>query len=352
MRRRILILSGVLLLLLSCVVAVRWRQSHEPVWQGKTVSEWFVEFRKARPRHRHAVTVFVPSGFKGGTNLLPQVAYSENIDELLRDPAANGLRALGTNAVPFLEAEVRRGDSLWARSYRSLLQTMPSGIRTHVPAAPPGRDAIRADAALALAALGTNGAAGIPAILEAYTEPIDAVRWEYGQSLKRLPTQPADFDAILAGFHGTNVVGAVATIRELEICTAAAARILTNAVFTGSMGQAQALLQLHYFRSQARVVLPALSLALKSSDRQTREGAARVLRTFGPDARGALPALIEALTDGDDELRYQSACAMEEMGTNALPAVDALIRATNDPSVMVQRAATRALGNLRRGRAE
>ena len=351
MRRRILILSGVLLLLLSCAVAVRWRQSHEPVWQGKTVSEWFVEFRKARPLHRHAVTIFRPAGFGGATNLVADVAYSENIDELLRDPAARALRALGTNAVPFLEAELRRGDSLWARSYRSLSQKMPAVIRQHAPAAPPRRDAIRADAALALAALGTNGARAIPTIVKAYTEPACFPRWEYGQSLRRLPTQPMDFDVLLAGFHGTNLTAALATIKDLEICTSAAARILTNVVLAGSIAS-EALLQLQYYRSQARVVLPALSLALKSSYAQTRVGAARVLRTFGPDAAGALPALTEALMDADEEVRYQSACAMEEMGTNALPAADALSQATNDPSIIVQRVAGRALRNLRSGPGE
>ena len=38
---------------------------------------------------------------------------------------------------------------------------------------------------------------------------------------------------------------------------------------------------------------------------------------------------------------------MEEMDTNAFPAADALRQATNDPGVMVQNAATRALRTLR-----
>jgi len=160
-----------------------------------------------------------------------------------------------------------------------------------------------------------------------------------------------DFDVLLAGFHGTNLTAALATIKDLEICTSAAARILTNVVLAGSIAS-EALLQLQYYRSQARVVLPALSLALKSSYAQTRVGAARVLRTFGPDAAGALPALTEALMDADEEVRYQSACAMEEMGTNALPAADALSQATNDPSIIVQRVAGRALRNLRSGPGE
>ena len=346
-RRSLLFSSGVLLLLiLICAAAMLWRGNRQPVWQGKTVGEWFVEFRNARLRHRHAIPVFLPLGFKGSTNLVSQVAYSENIDEWLRDPAARALRAFGTKAVPFLEAEVRRGDSLWARSYRSLLQKIPVGIRSHIPAAPPRRDGIRADAAFALAALGKDGAAAIPAIVQAYTEPTGLARWEYGQSLRRLPTQPEDFDALLAGFHGTNLPAAVATIKELEICTPTSARILTNAVRAGNI---VALLQLHYYRTQAKVVLPALSVALKSSNHEIQETAARVLRTFGPDAAGELPALAEALRTGHDELRYQSACAMEEMGTNALPAVRALIQATNDPSVMVQTVAARALRNFRRG---
>ena len=343
-RRSLLLASGVLLLLLLVgAVAIQWQRKRQPVWQGKTVGEWFVEFRKARPRHRHPITVWLHVPFGGTTNRVAQVAYSEHIDELLNDPAAKALREFGTNAVPFLEAEVRKGDSLWTRSYRRLLQKMPPGIRRHAPAASPPRYLIQQDAALALAALGKNGAAAVPAILEAYA---DAGHWEYLQSLSRLPTLPADLDAMLARFHGSNLHAAVTAVKALRIQTSMAARILTNAVLTGKMAS-EALLELHYHRAQAGIALPALSVALKSRDPQTRECAARVLRTFGPDAAGALPALTEALKSEDEELRYQSACAIEEMGTNALPAADALGQATNDPSAMVQRVATRALRNLR-----
>ena len=342
--RRVLVIAGALLLVFVSALTLHWRHSRQPVWEGKSVREWFAEFRRARPRYR--VQAFLPlSSGPTSTNLvrIGHLVTTENTRDLLHDPAAKALKAFGTNAVPFLAAEVRKRDSFWAKSYRNMWEKIPSGIRRYVPDPPPKRDPIRRDAALALAALGTNGAAGVPAILEAYAS--SRFNHDYVFSINRLPPNPAALDQMLSAVKGSNLLHRVKVIQELEIRTLQAARILTNAIHSG-ISVRDAVSELSYFRSHAKPVLPALTFALTSSDPEIRSLAARTLARFESDAAAALPELINALSSRDETLRYESVRVMEAMGTNALPALGALSLATQDPSLQVQRASKRVLGRM------
>jgi len=348
------IVSCFLLCLLAFWAALHWQRNRQVRFQGKTAPEWFVEFRKARPLCRRSLVnpLLVPLlRTRGATNLMSQVTYYEDLNLLFFHPAADGLRNLGSNAVPFLEAEVKRRDGPFAKGYTALFQRLPVGVRRHVPEPPQPRDPVQRDAALALSLLGKNADSAIPALLEAYERAPAYSKSDYIKSLDRLHVPSAAFDAMLLRYRQTNVAAGVVTIKALRIRSLMSAQLLTNAVLQGSI-PLEALNELMYHRSYVNMTLPALAASLKSSDQQVQESAVRVLRSFGSESVGALPELTETLKSKNDELRYQCVLTFEAMGAAALPAVPVLRQATNDSSTLVRSAAHRVLKLLSPGGSE
>jgi hypothetical protein len=276
-------------------------------------------------------------------------AYYDDIDGLLRDPTANALRAMDTNALPFLVAEFNRGDSAWAAGYRRFYWGLPLSLRKRAPSPPMPRESIRSDAALALAALGPAAIPAVPAIIEVFgTEPQLRRMPGLQESLRRLPRAPDAFDQVLQDLcRQRELMDAVQTVQDFHLISLEAARVLTNAVSsTNSAARTLAVRQFPRMRHHAALVLPALIAALGNSDTATRQSVATVLESFVAEAASALPALVSALRAEDGELRYLAARAIESMSTNAIPAVPALTAAINDTNVMVQRVAVRTLKNL------
>jgi HEAT repeats len=348
-RPRRLTIAAALLLLVGMGLFLCLRPRKEPTWQGKTYSQWFAEFRQAKVRRRQTSQswIMLPSSSKP----VLSAGYYDDIDGLLRDPAADALRAMGTNIVPLLVAEIRHEDSGLLQVYRKLYFKLPVPLKRVAPNPPAGRDEIRGDAALALAALRGDAGAAVPPLFQAFATAAPAARMQFQESLHRLPFDSTAFDAALQTLvKRGEIFFAVSTIARFGVWNPSTARVLTNAVFsTNAPASEVALGQLRYFRRYSAFVLPALRLALKSSNQQVRWAAATVLESYESDAAGALPELLDALKSEDDETRYRATRVLDSIGTNALAAAPALRAATNDSSVMVQRRATRALNNLKAG---
>jgi len=66
--------------------------------------------------------------------------------------------------------------------------------------------------------------------------------------------------------------------------------------------------------SEARVAIPALTLALKDEYDKVRRSAAGALGTFGPEAKATVPALTEALMQKDMQPRHFAARALVRIG--------------------------------------
>jgi HEAT repeats len=278
-----------------------WRSS-APHYQGKTSAEWYREFQKAASRH-FTIRVTTPSG----------PARALDLQALLRDPAANGLRALGTNAAVYLGREYAREDGRLARAYGQFYPRLPAPLKGFLPKPPVPRSYRRMEFGLALQALGPNAAAAAPSIITTLRSGDRFTFQNALTTLQRLEFDRHELDSLLEdwskqGRH-TNVARVVF---ELHVRTAVAARCLTAALGMG--------------------------------DRALRRSCIHELEQFGAAAAPAVPQLTAALKDPDDESRYAAACALEAVGSAAAPAVPALIQATNDTSVMVQRASARALG--------
>ncbi len=86
---------------------------------------------------------------------------------------------------------------------------------------------------------------------------------------------------------------------------------------------------------------------LKSSDPDTRRGAAKELGELGPDASEAVPALANALKDNDKFVRRFAAQSLAKMGDAAKPAREPLAAILKNPAEVreVQEAAAQALAN-------
>lgn len=325
------------------------RTRKEPTWQGKTYSQWFAEFRQAKMRHRQTTQSWMM--MPGSSKFTLATGYYDDIEGLLRDPSADALRAMGTNIVPFLVAEIRHEDSGLLKVYRSWYFKPSFPLKRFAPKPPVSRDEIRGDASLALAALRRDAAAAVPAVFQAFATATPMARIQFEESLRRLPFDSIAFDAALQTMvKRGETYPAVSAIARFGVWNPNTARILTNAVFSTNAPTTEAALgQLRYCRRYAALALPALRLALTSSNQQTRWSVASLLEAYGSDAAEALPDLIQASKSDDDEMRYRAVRAIESMGTNALAAALALAVATNDSSIIVRSRAARILQNLKEG---
>src|SRR5262245_43999686 len=99
-RRRLAIALCLLATVSVAVLYVRLKARKEPVWQGKTCSEWFAEFRRAKVRYRQAgiavvSQIIAPASGRGPPRFVWGTNYFDDTDRLMRDSAADGIRALG-----------------------------------------------------------------------------------------------------------------------------------------------------------------------------------------------------------------------------------------------------------------
>lgn len=274
--------------------------------------------------------------------------YIDDTDALLSDSSANALRKLGTNIIPVLTAEIRRGDPKWQPVYAQLFHKLPVSIRRIVPNPPVIRDEIRADAALALTLLRSEAAPAWPTIFEAFATASPFARHNFEESLRKIPVEPVVFDAAIDSLVRRGDLSlAVSVIGQFGAWRPNSMRVLTNAILSTNVVAAEAALsQLRYNRRFAPFVLPALRTAVTNSNLGLCVSVVNVLESYGEDASAALPELVVTLKSSDRELRYRAARAIENLGRNALPAVPALVAARSDSNEMVQRVVTRTLENL------
>ena len=90
----------------------------------------------------------------------------------------------------------------------------------------------------------------------------------------------------------------------------------------------------------AKIAIPALSLALRDNQGRVRWDAATALSLSGKDA---VPALIKALEEKDARARHATAYALGQMGPDAGAAVPALVRKLSDQDYAVRNSAAYSL---------
>ena len=305
MRKRARIVAlGVLVVAALWLTIWQVRRQHRVTFQGKTAEEWFREFCAAESHYG------VPQRYRfSGSNM---AFVTPDLGRWFRDPAADGLRGLGTNAALYLAREFRRDDPSWAPGYWKFFVKLPGPLKAMSPKPPVPRSYVRLQIASALQAMGADGAAAVPSLIEGLKGPDRSTRSIIMRTLRSLPRQPGAYDSVLDDLaRRAQFPAALEVVENLGIRTQKAGAILGEALAAG--------------------------------DLETRRRSVRQLRYLGPNAAFAIPALILTLTNGDSELRYSATSALADIGPAARSAVPALGRLANDSSEMVQHAAARAL---------
>jgi HEAT repeat protein len=372
--------------LLGWVIISRYAPA-PPVYGGKTVKAWALQYGASKPTNRAAAG---------------------------RAEAASALKALGSNAVPALVKLLGSSDSILRRAVWSHAGQLPAPLERFITRniRPLEAAELQRAAARALGLIGPEAAAATPALSRALRAKEADVRYEAGLALGRIGgsgvdklaaelTAPdpnvrypavvglgeaqADLNlavlALLEGLEdphdgvrvaaggslsklGTNVLPLV--IRELESGTPARRRAAARAVGIVRTDRANVLpglmklardpdpgLRLAGIGALGGQGLPsdrmieAFSNALTDSVPEVRLAALYPLVQLGGRAAPAVPNLTACLSDPSATVRLWAARTLGGIGSPARPAVGALTGLAADPDVSVQAAATQALASIR-----
>ncbi len=256
MRKRWLLLTCLVLAVGLAVfvwhtIRSEWLPS-EPMYQGKPLSAWLPHVLFEHPVGVH----FSPDHYK------------------------EALLAVGSPAVPFILAKLRKSDSALANRYRTLWPRVPPMLKRVLPKPNP-RDFSTWSAAAALICVGSNA---IPSLIDAMQDGNPAIRAAAGQAL--------------CGFAG----GALSTKD--------AARIFGRAIKdTDAEVRVYAAFALARIGPAASNSVPALIAALNSPEIghepgttfYVHAGAAAALGAIGGPATAAIPVLTRILPAADHD---------------------------------------------------
>ncbi len=180
---------------------------------------------------------------------------------------------------------------------------------------------VRDQAAEAIQALGPEAA---------FTKPLAAL----GRALPFLKFEPGNIPSIQA--KAAEQLGIIGAEDQDAIVALIGALCETDGALLTEIQRA--------LRRCGLASLPLLTQALAHHDARVREGAAEVLRDFGPQARMAVTALTRALSDPSERVRCRAAQALGASGGAETEALRGLERALDDEAAAVRAAAAEGLG--------
>jgi HEAT repeat protein len=238
-RRNRILLAALVVVVIGGLAWVAWPEPPEPVYQGKELSIWL------RPYQAEAIQQMIPGS----------VQYQKCRE------SDNAIRAIGTNAIPFLLLRMRIKDSALPRRFVQLVARQKL-IKIHYTPA----NYLQLEAVEAFRILGASASNAVPELIKIYHENISP------------GTHVATIEAL--GSIGPGASQAVPFLL-MEMRN-------TNDYFAGlameSLGQIHA---------EPKAVVPALINVLEHGDSKVKLSAACALGKFGAAARPALPLLIE-----------------------------------------------------------
>jgi HEAT repeat protein len=269
--RKKIVWSGFIILaaILLCVVCFRRPARNEPMYQGKTLTQWLTQLDDGEVE-----------GISSGS--LPTFTRAQI-------EAGEAIRAMGTNALPLLIVDIHAHPSEAALRFRlfRLLHLngmgMSFGPRNYFSTDVTSEDRTRWRAAQGLSALGPLAKPAIPELTRLlFTNYFHSSIKEAAYALAGMGP---DGIAVLTNAPGRDEWSGMCAIWALGQHPAAGTNVmpfLISATTSSSEGTACGAIQvLGLFHTDAEHVVPALTNALSSSNAAVRGDAARALGKFG-----------------------------------------------------------------------
>jgi HEAT repeat protein len=300
-QRKIAVVSLALVTILCVCVLLRPPGRNEPVYRGRSLTQWLVRLDDGQ-------------AYGISSSSMPHLSRRQL-------EAAAAIRAIGTNALPFLMEDIHSAPSQNELRFRvqrvlDFALARVSGTRLLLGDVT-RKDRVRWRAAQGLAALGPLATPAVP-------------------ELQRL--------LLTNYFHSS--------IKEAAYVLAAVGpegiEILTNAVGPQTEWSGMcAIWALGQHPSAGSNTVPFLIGCASSSSDGTACGAIQVLGLLGTEPELVIPALTNALASRNPSVRNSAAWSLGRFGSRALPILPLLEPLTNDPAV--HRAASEAARRIKRG---
>ena len=262
----------------AAATALLWHavQPREPVYQGRSLSDWLRELNPQNGAARYAA-------------------------------ASEAIRAVGANGFPTYLKRLQAKDSplkrLWANYAKKL------GLK------PPGRFAgdYRLEAIAAFHALGPLGQPALP-MLRAM---LDNENGAHEAAWATAAIGPPAAMILTSALTHTNVTVRIVAAESLgTLCTAPQ---ITAPALVKCLGdpnrfvRANAAKSLGQIQAQPEWIVPALMISLADPDADARGYAAEALGNYRAQAKQAIPALRKALSDPDPNVRGVVQSALEKI---------------------------------------
>jgi HEAT repeat protein len=284
----VVLVAAVAAVLLDPTHTVRGWLGGERFFAGRPVSYWKGALASADPAVETKAFAALKEGGKTAVPVLTELLVAKGADAKVRWKAADLLGQVGADAseaIPALLAALKDSDphvrAVVAKSLGGVVPKESCGEAVEALAAML-KDGSEPAAARAISRFGANGAAALPALLEAMKDPDSTVRWEAGRAV-------------------------------------------------GKIGAA------------AKSAVPALVEQMKDEVSLVREHAAEALGDIGPEAKDGVPALIAILKDPVARVRRDAARSLGQIGPAAKPALEAARGLLKDEDMEVRAAAEKTV---------
>ncbi len=315
-RRRIILIVVCVILLVTALIAIL-RVPPEPSFQGRRLSEW-VDDISPTPLGRSARTgTFMPPvrivNTRTGTFVVPPGAFVQQPPQ--HTAAAQAIREIGTNAIPYLLRRIYSQDPLWKTKLVDVWRKqnwvkLPFNTATEK----------QARALPALRELGP--AATVWTWVEILTNRLASAEVQYYAA------------ATLSSF-GKDATAALTVLLQMQDHPNRNARY--------AIGDA-----IHYCDREGFLI--ALYNARYATNANVRASGVWSLGHFAKNSDMSLPALARAVNDPSPQVRESAVGALAKFDSLGNETTNVIIRALHDPERRVRRAATNALERIAQSR--
>jgi hypothetical protein len=303
--------AGLLVLGVAAVIIgiVYIASPREPVYQGKTLSEWIAPFCRQTAKGLDA-----PGG-------------PEHFEEL--EPVRQAVRQIGTNGVPFLIARLNHRESGLHREARQLSEKQPyASLRLTDP------NVSKIRAIRALANLASEARPAIPSLKAQLTDTTLSQHAVYALSGMGAEGMQALVDQY------TNIPVPLRTEAALVIVSPGSMYRGGPATLISSAKKAD---KVQTNQIPADILIQGLSQIVKDTTSPFQTFAIERLGRYGPLASNAVPILIEILNGHNPRALQSTIIALGRIRSQAEVVVPALTNLLSDPELRIRMSAVSAL---------